>query len=54
MGSDTTPVQQIGLPAAGGRLFELGTGSISTLGWKRELRVVQAWNDRSHLEQVAS
>lgn len=44
----------IGLPVAGGRLFELGTGSISTLGWKRELRVVQVWNDRSHLGQAAA
>jgi broad specificity phosphatase PhoE len=43
----------VGLPIAGGRLFELGTGSISTLGWKRELRVVQVWNDRAHLEQAA-
>jgi broad specificity phosphatase PhoE len=44
----------VGLPVAGGRLFELGTGSISTLGWMRELRVVKVWNDRAHLEQAAS
>lgn len=40
----------IGLPVAGGRMLDLGTGSISRLGWKRELRVLQVWNDRAHLE----
>ncbi|MEO8736117.1 MAG: histidine phosphatase family protein [Edaphobacter sp.] len=34
----------IGLDADGGRLFVLGTGSVSVLGWERETRVVQAWN----------
>lgn len=42
-------VRWIGLPLAAGRLLELGTGSISTLGWKRELKVIESWNDRAHL-----
>ncbi len=34
----------VGLPATGGGLFALGTGSVSVLGWERETRVVQSWN----------
>ncbi len=34
----------IGLDARGGRLFGLGTGSVSVLGWERETRVVSHWN----------
>lgn len=34
----------IGLQARGGRLFGLGTGSVSVLGWERETRVVSHWN----------
>ena len=34
----------IGLAADGGRLFSLGTGSVSVLGWERETRVVASWN----------
>ncbi len=34
----------IGLEASGGRLFGLGTGSVSRLGWERETRVVTTWN----------
>ncbi|ADW68525.1 histidine phosphatase family protein [Granulicella tundricola] len=34
----------IGLPAVGGKLFGLGTGSVSTLGWERETRVISTWN----------
>jgi probable phosphoglycerate mutase len=34
----------IGLEAVGGRLFSLGTGSVSVLGFERETRVVAKWN----------
>lgn len=34
----------IGLPATGGALFALGTGSVSVLGFERETRVVEHWN----------
>jgi probable phosphoglycerate mutase len=34
----------IGLEATGGRLFGLGTGSVSVLGWERETRVIEHWN----------
>lgn len=34
----------IGLEASGGRLFALGTGSVSVLGWERETAVLTHWN----------
>lgn len=34
----------IGLEARGGRLFALGTGNISVLGWEWETKVVLQWN----------
>ncbi len=34
----------VGLEAREGRLFVLGTGSVSVLGWERETRVIEAWN----------
>jgi len=45
-------VRWIGMPLTVGRLLELGTGSISTLGWKRELQVIETWNDRAHLASI--
>jgi probable phosphoglycerate mutase len=32
------------LPVPEGRLFELGTGTISVLGWEREQPVIERWN----------
>jgi broad specificity phosphatase PhoE len=32
------------LEARGGRFFALGTGSVSVLGWEREIRVIESWN----------
>jgi probable phosphoglycerate mutase len=34
----------IGLLAVGGKLFALGTGSVSVVGFERETRVISKWN----------
>lgn len=41
-------VRWLGLPIECGRHLRLGTASVSVLGWKREVRVLEVWNDRSH------
>jgi probable phosphoglycerate mutase len=35
----------LGLAAADGALFELGTATLSRLGWERERRVIELWNE---------
>lgn len=42
-------IRWMGLPIERGRHLRLGTGAVSALGWKREVRVLYVWNDRSHL-----
>lgn len=41
----------IGLPARCGSLFALGTGSISVLGFEREVRVIQMWNRSFEIDE---
>jgi probable phosphoglycerate mutase len=36
----------LGLPPADGRLFVLGTGTVSILGWEREQAALLRWNER--------
>ena len=40
----------LALEPAGGALLELSTATLSRLGWERERRVVELWNDASHLD----
>ncbi|HEX7949375.1 MAG TPA: histidine phosphatase family protein [Candidatus Limnocylindrales bacterium] len=35
----------LGLPPADGRLFSLGSGRVSVLGWERETAVIDRWNE---------
>jgi len=34
----------LGLPAASGEVFGLGTATVSILGWDRDTRVIELWN----------
>ena len=40
----------LGLDPKAGRFFALGTGSVSTLGFERETRVIQTWNRSFEIE----
>jgi broad specificity phosphatase PhoE len=40
----------LGLAPDAGALFELSTATISRLGWERERRVIELWNEAAHLE----
>ncbi|MCB1486457.1 MAG: histidine phosphatase family protein [Bauldia sp.] len=42
----------LGLPAADGQLFALGTATVSVLGFEHEYRVIIRWNQNSHLVEV--
>jgi broad specificity phosphatase PhoE len=37
------------LPADAGRYFALGTGTLGILGWDRQNRVIETWNEACHL-----
>jgi probable phosphoglycerate mutase len=39
----------VGLSVAEGRLFALGTATVSVLGWERDQPVVEQWNESCHL-----
>jgi broad specificity phosphatase PhoE len=41
----------LGLPARQGALFALGTATIGILGWERENRVIETWNEACHLDE---
>jgi broad specificity phosphatase PhoE len=40
----------LGLEPEAGALFELSTATLSRLGWERERRVIELWNEAAHLE----
>jgi probable phosphoglycerate mutase len=42
----------MGLPAVAGKSLSLGTATVSTLGWERDNRVLQMWNDACHLNSM--
>lgn len=40
----------LGQPAAAGRMFALATATVGVLGWEREGRVIETWNEGCHLD----
>jgi len=42
----------LGLPAADGEFFTLGTATVSVLGFEHDYRVIVRWNQNSHLVEV--
>jgi broad specificity phosphatase PhoE len=40
----------VGLPPTAGGLFELGTATVSILGWERETSTIERWNEACHLQ----
>jgi broad specificity phosphatase PhoE len=47
-------VRWLGLPAERGRSLLLGPASISRLGYEHDERVIERWNDETHLVSAAS
>lgn len=43
----------LGLPAASGGLFKLGTATLGILGWEHGKQAIETWNDGCHVEPVA-
>jgi len=39
----------VGLPPTSGGLFELGTATLSIVGWDREAPSIELWNEGCHL-----
>ena len=44
----------LGLPPRAGSLLALGTGSVSTLGFERETRVIETWNRSFEIENCVT
>jgi broad specificity phosphatase PhoE len=48
-GLRTLAARWLGLEPEAGALFELSTATLSRLGWERERRVIELWNEAAHL-----
>jgi probable phosphoglycerate mutase len=42
----------LGLEPRAGALLELSTATLSRLGWEREQRVIELWNEAAHLDSA--